>query len=110
MKLKFNINHIVGSVVKKDERYEVVDNVVLNSLVLSSTRMNPNKSTNGHLHKGQEEIYMFIEGSGKMWLDKKEFEVKVGDVVLIEGGVFHKVEASGEGIYFVCVFNGGRSE
>ena len=44
-----------------------------------------------------------------MWLDKKEISVKKGDVVLIEDGVFHKVKAGNDGLYFVCVFDGRRN-
>ena len=42
---------------------------------------------------GQEEVYFFIRGSGKMELDGKEMPVKEGDTVLIEDGVFHRVHA-----------------
>ena len=41
-----------------------------------------------------------------MELDGKEINVKEGDTVLIEDGVFHKVHAGPEGCYFVCVFDG----
>jgi quercetin dioxygenase-like cupin family protein len=44
-----------------------------------------------------------------MWLDEKEMSVKKGDVVLIEDGVFHKVKAGNDGLYFVCVFDGRRN-
>ena len=58
--MKLSINDIGGEVVKKDYRYTVTDNTHLNNLVVSSTTMKANKSTNGHKHKGQEEVYMFI--------------------------------------------------
>lgn len=106
--LLVDVDNIGGKVVKSDERYVVTDNTILEDLVLSSTMMHPNKATNGHVHKGQEEIYSFISGSGTMWLDDKKFNVKAGDIVLIEDGVFHKVASGDYGIYFVCVFNGGR--
>jgi mannose-6-phosphate isomerase-like protein (cupin superfamily) len=102
------LNDIGGEVVKKDYRYEVKDNTTLKNLVVSSTKMKPNKETNGHKHEGQEEVYMFIEGNGYMTLDNDRFMVQKGDMVLIEDGVFHKVESGPGGIYFVCVFDGGR--
>jgi len=105
---KFRITHIEGEVVKEDDRYLVRDNTSLENLVVSSTKLNPNKCTSGHKHDGQEEVYMFMDGSGTMWLDENEFPVEGGDVVLIEDGVFHKVEAGEEGMYFVCVFQGRR--
>jgi len=107
--MKYTIKDTGGEVVKEDERYVVKDNKMLNNLVVSSTQLNPNKQTSGHNHKGQEEVYFFVEGSGVMWLDEKEMFVQKGDVVLIEDGVFHKVRAGDNGLYFVCVFDGRRS-
>ena len=67
--MKININDIGGNIAKEDDRYIVKDNTELNNLVVSSTRLNRRKSTRGHKHEGQEEVYMFIEGVGKMELD-----------------------------------------
>ena len=106
--MKVNINDIKGEIAKQDERYTVTDNKTLNNLVLSSTRLNPTCSTNGHNHSGQEEIYFFVEGSGKMELDEDTFSFVEGDIVLIPDGAFHKVMAGPVGAYFVCVFDGKR--
>jgi mannose-6-phosphate isomerase-like protein (cupin superfamily) len=108
--MKFSINDIGGEVAKQDERYVVKDNTTLKNLVVSSTRLQPRKSTSGHKHEGQEEVYYFIEGTGKMELDNEMIKVQPGDVVLIEDGVFHRVHAGMyEELYFVCVFDGRRS-
>ena len=108
--MKFSINDIGGEVAKQDERYVVKDNTTLKNLVVSSTRLQPRKSTSGHKHEGQEEVYYFIEGTGKMELDDDTIKVQPGDVVLIEDGVFHRVHAGMyEELYFVCVFDGRRS-
>jgi|TARA_B110000444_G_scaffold35106_1_gene30511 quercetin dioxygenase-like cupin family protein len=104
-----NINDIGGSITKEDDRYIVKDNNLLKNLVVSSTDLKPMKSTSGHEHKGQEEVYFFVKGNGRMELDGKEINVDVGDTVLIEDGVFHRVHAGPEGCYFVCVFDGKRS-
>jgi mannose-6-phosphate isomerase-like protein (cupin superfamily) len=109
MSILVNINNIGGSITKEDDRYTVKDNTLLNNLVVSSTDLKPMKSTSGHNHKGQEEVYFFIRGDGKMELDGKEITIKEGDTVLIEDGVFHKVHAGPKGCYFVCVFDGKRS-
>ena len=109
MNTLININDIGGTVTKEDDRYIVKDNTLLNNLVVSSTDLKPLKSTSGHNHRGQEEVYFFVRGTGKMELDGKEINVKEGDTVLIEDGVFHKVHAGPEGCYFVCVFDGKRS-
>jgi len=106
--LKFNFNNVEGNIVKEDERYTVKDNTNLNNLVLSSTNLRARKSTSGHKHEGQEEVYLFIKGSGKMDLDDKTITFKEGDIILIEDGVFHRVHAGPHGAYFICVFDGTR--
>lgn len=105
---KVNIQDIVGEIAKQDERYTVTDNKTLKNLVLSSTRLQPKCATNGHSHEGQEEIYFFVSGSGKMQLGEEYINFIEGDVILIPDGVFHKVSAGPFGAYFVCVFDGKR--
>ena len=51
-----------------------------------------------------------MKGTGKMEIDDRMFDVKPGDVVLIEDGEFHRVHNNGSSILeFVCVFDGKRS-
>lgn len=107
--MKFGAWDIGGEVVKKDERYVVKDNTTLNNLIVSSTRLNPNMSTTGHKHEGQEEVYIFVEGRGNMQLDDETFSVHAGDTVLIKDGVFHRVHADDQELYFICVFDGRRN-
>ena len=109
MNVLLNINDIGGVITKEDDRYVVKDNTLLKDLVVSSTNLNPMKSTTGHKHKGQEEVYFFVRGNGRMELDKQEINIKEGDTVLIEDGVFHRVHAGQKGCYFVCVFEGKRT-
>jgi|TARA_B110000305_G_C18945442_1_gene405907 mannose-6-phosphate isomerase-like protein (cupin superfamily) len=104
-----NINDIGGLVIKDNETYTLKDNTTLNNLVVSSTDLKPYKSTNGHSHAGQEEVYYFVKGSGTMFLNNVPRFVTAGDVVLIEDGVHHKVTCGPEGLYFVCVFDGKRN-
>tara|TARA_Y100001970_G_scaffold22173_1_gene25533 strand:+ start:5473 stop:5802 length:330 start_codon:yes stop_codon:yes gene_type:complete len=108
--MRLNILDIGGKVVKDDDRYIVKDNDSLNNLVVSSTDLKPGKSTSGHKHAGQEEVYNFVKGEGKMKVDEDIFSVKEGDVILIEDGKFHQViNDSNKNLYFVCVFDGSRS-
>ena len=108
--MKIALNDIGGDVVKDNETYLLKDNKTLNNLVLSSTLLNPFKQTTGHNHSGQEEVYFFVSGSGKMLLNDETFEVKAGDVVLIPDGAFHRViNDTAESFYFVCVFDGKSS-
>jgi oxalate decarboxylase/phosphoglucose isomerase-like protein (cupin superfamily) len=111
--MKLHIDDIGGEVVKEDDRYIVKDNKTLNNLVVSSTDLKPGCATNGHKHIGQEEVYYFIRGSGKMELVDTDASittqnVSAGDVVLIPDGWYHKVSAGLSGCYFVCVFDGIR--
>ena len=100
--MKVSVLDVGGEVVKKDERYTVKDNCALVNLVLSSTDLNPGKSTSGHSHAGQEEVYNFVKGTGEMKIDEEVFSVSEGDVVLIEDGQFHQViNNSEDNLYFV---------
>jgi mannose-6-phosphate isomerase-like protein (cupin superfamily) len=90
--LKYSDWDIGGKVVKEDARY-----------------VNAGKSTTGHRHAGQEEVYVFVGGSGQMELDHKIFDVTAGDTVLIHDNVFHRVHNNTDvGLKFICVFDGRR--
>ena len=109
--MKYSDWDIGGEVVKQDERYTVKDNTHLKNLVVSSTQLRAHKSTTGHRHAGQEEVYIFTKGNGQMELDYKIFDVKEGDTVLVEDNVFHKVHNNTDfGLEFICVFDGGRDQ
>jgi mannose-6-phosphate isomerase-like protein (cupin superfamily) len=108
--MKYRTNDIGGTVVKQDDRYTVKDNTELKNLIVSSTDLNPGKSTSGHKHEGQEEVYHFVRGTGRMELNDEHFDVYPGDYVLIKDGVFHRVHNTGlENLYFICVFEGKRN-
>lgn len=107
---KLSLNDVGGIVVKDNDTYVLKDNTTLNNLVVSSTYLKPNQSTRGHSHAGQEEVYVFVDGSGEMELDDNRFEVNTGDMILIEDGVFHRVHnTNNKPLYFVCVFDGRRN-
>lgn len=109
--MKHNNFQVEGEIVKQDERYVVIDNKELSNLVLSSTLLHPDKSTSGHQHAGQEEVYFFASGTGTMQLDDEHFPVKAGDIIQIKDNVFHRVfnNSGTEDLYFVCVFDGRRN-
>jgi mannose-6-phosphate isomerase-like protein (cupin superfamily) len=109
--MKKSIYDIGGDVVKDNETYTLKDNKHLKNLVVSSTDLKPGMSTRGHTHAGQEEVYYFISGTGQMELNDEEFNVRGGDVVMIEDGVFHRVHNNSKSntLYFVCVFDGKRN-
>jgi len=108
--MKVDRDDLGGVLVKDNETYVVFDNTTLNDLVLSKTILYPEKSTTGHKHPGQEEIYHFVHGHGTIDVDTTCYDVVPGDIVLIPDGAFHRVcnSSSYENLVFVCVFNGKR--
>lgn len=109
--MKVESDDINGDIVKDNATYVVIDNTTLNNLVLSKTILHPGKSTGGHTHTGQEEVYQFTYGKGTMEVGEKLFDVQTGDIVLIPDGLFHRVHNLSvvEDLVFVCVFDGKRS-
>jgi mannose-6-phosphate isomerase-like protein (cupin superfamily) len=109
--MKLQIYDVGGDVVKNDQTYLLKDNKTLKNLVLSSTELKSGKSTRGHSHAGQEEVYYFVSGTGEMELGEQRLSVQGGDVILIEDGVFHRVHNTSQAhpLYFVCVFDGKRN-
>ena len=108
--MKLNKDTIDGTIVKDTEVYTVIDNTSLNNLVLSKTILKPERSTSGHSHAGQEEVYHFTYGHGMMIVGSESFLVGAGDCVLIPDGAFHKVSNTSaiEDLIFICVFDGSR--
>lgn len=99
-----------GKTIKDNDTYILTDNSYLKRSVVSSTLLHPEQTTRGHEHVGQEEVYIFIQGNGFMYLDEHQFPVKAGDVVAIDDGVFHRVtNPTDEPLYFICVFEGERN-
>lgn len=102
-----------GEVVKDNETYLLKDNKTLKNLVLSSTKLYRGQQTRGHRHVGQEEVYIFVQGYGKMIVGEETdepFDVGSGDIVLIPDGAFHRVINDGEmNLIFNCIFDGTRN-
>ena len=116
IKLDNNNEFECSKIVKQNETYTLLDNTKLNNLVVSKTILHPGQETTGHKHEGQEEVYQFVSGRGKMevnpdWRRGAGFFVAPGDIVLIPDGYFHKVwnESKTEDLVFVCVFDGKRN-
>lgn len=110
---KLHDHDIGGEVVKENETYLLKDNKTLKNLVLSSTKLYRGQSTRGHRHPGQEEVYFFVQGTGRMIVGEEtdeSFAVTAGDIVLIPDGAFHRVINDGEmHLLFNCVFDGKRN-
>ena len=80
----------VAELIKSNERYNLYD-YKLDHLVLSMTVLNPEQETRGHSHENIDEIYICIEGEGKIQVGEEEFDFKPGDMITIPPGDFHKV-------------------
>lgn len=110
---KYSVHDIGGEVVKDSDVYLLKDNYDLDNLVVSSTWLYRGKQTRGHRHAGQEEVYFFVQGRGRMIVGEEAdepFAVQAGDVVLIPDGAFHRVINDGDGhMLFNCVFQGKRN-
>ena len=87
-----------AKLIRDNETYKVYDLTALKDLILSLTELNPGKETGGHAHQEADEVYVFIDGQGRMEIDGESFSVKGGDVVAVPGGKFHKVFNQGESV------------
>ena len=107
--MKIRLDKTDSKVVHSNETYNVIDNTSLNGLIVSKTELHSGKETSGHNHSGQEEVYIFTHGYGSMIVGTITYDVKTGDIVLIQDVDFHKVWNEGEDdLIFTCVFDGSR--
>ena len=66
---------------------------------LSYQRIPPNyRFPYGHTHKVQEEVFVVVDGSGRMKLDDEIIEVKKLDVVRVPPGTWRAYEAGPDGL------------
>jgi mannose-6-phosphate isomerase-like protein (cupin superfamily) len=99
-----------GELIKSDDVYDLVDNNDLEKMTTSSTILKPGKNTRGHSHDGQEEVYVFMSGRGRMKIDDTLIDVKKDSVVPIKNGQFHQVfnDSDEEDMLFIAIFEQNR--
>lgn len=104
--MKVRLDDIEGKIVKNDETYILEDNNHLEHLTLSKTYLKPGKSTRGHSHENQEEVYIFTHGHATMVIGEDRYYAKSGDTFLIPKGKFHQVinNSQDESCSFTCIF------
>lgn len=56
-----------------------------------------------HAHKQNEELYIVLEGSGKLFIDGEEIAIKKGDIFKIDPQGERCISAGDEEIKFVCI-------
>ena len=77
----------------------------LNSMEVSLNRDTPDSGVDFfHSHKNNEELYIFIGGSGEMVVDNDRFSVEEGSVVRVATGVKRAWWNTGtEDLYYIVV-------
>ena len=74
--MKIKLDKTDSTIIKSNETYDVIDNTNLDKLIVSKTVLHPGKETGGHNHSGQEEVYIFTQGIGKMVVGSNTYNVK----------------------------------
>ena len=70
---------------------------------LAEARIKPGKSTMRHHHKKTEEVYYIMQGTARMELGDKKFDVEPGDAIAILPGTPHKISNTGkEDLVLLC--------
>jgi len=89
---------LVGKVFLK----ELLD---LNSMEVSLNKDTPNTGSNFfHSHKNNEEVYIFLRGTGEMMIDKDRFPIEEGSVVRVPTGAYRACWNTGkENLYYVVI-------
>jgi uncharacterized cupin superfamily protein len=66
---------------------------------VSLQRLGPGlRSPFGHRHARQEELYVIVEGAGRMKLDDELIEVRQWDAVRVSAGTMRAFEAGAQGL------------
>jgi mannose-6-phosphate isomerase-like protein (cupin superfamily) len=61
------------------------------------------RSTKGHSHREQEEVYVVLDGTGQVKLDDELVEVRRWDVVRVSPGVFRGFAAGPDGLELLAI-------
>lgn len=69
---------------------------------LAEASLEAGQSTQRHYHAASEEIYLILEGSGRLEVDGDVSEVGPGDAILIPPGAGHELTAGRDGVRLLC--------
>jgi quercetin dioxygenase-like cupin family protein len=69
---------------------------------LAEATLASGQSTERHYHRLSEEIYLIVEGGGRLEVDGDERDVEAGDAILIPPGAWHQLVAGAEGTRLLC--------
>ncbi|MBU2699311.1 mannose-6-phosphate isomerase-like protein (cupin superfamily) [Sporomusaceae bacterium BoRhaA] len=56
-----------------------------------------------HAHKKNEELYIFISGNGKFFVDGEEFPVQEGSLIRVAPSAERAWTAGDKDLYFICI-------
>lgn len=117
---KYTTKNIGGSLITDNGWKTVMQNRELSAMTVLSGALVAKRSTEGHLHHNNEEVYIFSEGKGELHLrypDEGQGEIdnivklEGGSVVLVEKSVFHRIKNTGDYMLrWVSIYNGKRRE
>ena len=81
-----------------------VGELELGKLGMSYQRLAPDfRVPFGHKHEAQEEVYVVVNGSGRIKLDDEVVDLNQWDAVRIEKDTMRCVEAGADGIEFIAI-------
>ncbi|MGL6279364.1 MAG: cupin domain-containing protein [Gaiella sp.] len=69
---------------------------------LAEATLGPAQGTQRHYHRLAEEIYLIVEGGGRMEVDGVVADVAPGDAILIPPGAWHELVAGDDGVRLLC--------
>ena len=69
---------------------------------LAEATLAPGQSTERHYHRLSEEIYLLVEGGGRLEVDGAEEDVRAGNAILIPPGAWHTLVAGAQGARLLC--------
>jgi len=69
---------------------------------LAEASLEPGQSTQRHYHARSEEIYLILDGGGRLEVDGETRTVGPGDAVLIPPGSWHELAAADSGARLLC--------
>jgi mannose-6-phosphate isomerase-like protein (cupin superfamily) len=58
--------------------------------------LKPDRWLGGHYHKEVEEIFYFLEGQGKVYVNGTEYAIEAGDAVRMEASDKHDIHNDGD--------------
>jgi quercetin dioxygenase-like cupin family protein len=70
---------------------------------LAEAMLAPGQATERHYHRLSEEIYLVVEGGGRLEVDGEARDVGPGDAILIPPGSWHELTAGRDGARFLCM-------